>query len=52
MFNGSELVTATESDFEAGTVIWQSLEPGQSVEEHTSIRIQISKGPAESGDRG
>ena len=45
-------IDSTESDFEAGTVIWQSLEPGQSVEEHTLIRIQISKGPAESGDRG
>ncbi len=37
-------VTAVDSEFEAGTVVWQSRSAGESVEEHTKIYIQISSG--------
>ena len=37
-------VTAVDSEFEAGTVVWQSRSAGESVEEHTKIYIQVSSG--------
>ena len=43
-------IEVIESDYDEGTVIWQSREPGQIVEEHTKISIQISAGPAEDGN--
>ena len=43
-------IEVIESDYDEGTVIWQSREPGQTVEEHTKISIQISAGPSEDGN--
>ena len=37
-------IETVDSEYEAGTVIWQSLEAGKSVTEHTKISIQISSG--------
>lgn len=37
-------VETVDSDYEAGTVIWQSYDAGKSVEEHTKISLQISSG--------
>ncbi len=37
-------VDNVESDYEAGTVIWQSYDAGKTVEEHTKISLQISSG--------
>lgn len=37
-------VETVDSEYEAGTVIWQSLEAGKSVTAHTKISIQISSG--------
>lgn len=36
---------SVESELEAGTVIWQSVNPGGEVEQHTAINIQVSLGP-------
>ena len=38
-------ITSEESELDAGTVLWQSREPGESVEVHTKIYIKISSGP-------
>ena len=37
-------IETVDSEYEAGTVIWQSLEAGKSVTAHTKISIQISSG--------
>ena len=37
-------IETVDSEYEAGTVIWQSLDAGKSVTEHTKISIQISSG--------
>ena len=37
-------IETVDSDYEAGTVIWQSYDAGKSVEEHTKISLQISSG--------
>lgn len=37
-------IETVDSEYEAGTVIWQSLDAGKSVAEHTKISIQISSG--------
>jgi serine/threonine-protein kinase len=42
-------VTYVESDKPAGYVVWQSVEPNTSVEEHSKIYLQISMGPGGSG---
>jgi len=39
-------ITTAASDLEAGTVIWQSIDAGTEVQEHTKVSIQISTGPA------
>lgn len=36
---------SVESELEAGTVIWQSVNPGGEVEQRTAINIQVSLGP-------
>ena len=41
----SEVTEEYNSDVEAGRVIWQSIENNTSVEEGTSIRFRVSKGP-------
>lgn len=38
-------ISSEESDLDAGTVLWQSREAGESVEVHTKIFIKISSGP-------
>ena len=40
-------VTYVDSDLPAGTVTWQSVEAYTTVNEHTRIYLQVSKGPAE-----
>ena len=37
-------IETVDSEYEAGTVIWQSLEAGKRVSAHTKISIQISSG--------
>lgn len=37
-------ITKVESEFDVGTVIWQSRDAGQTVEERTQIDLQISSG--------
>ena len=37
-------IETVDSEYEAGTVIWQSLEAGKSVTARTKISIQISSG--------
>lgn len=37
-------IETVDSEYESGTVIWQSLEAGKSVTAHTKISIQISSG--------
>ncbi len=37
-------VETVDSDYEAGTVIWQSYDAGKTVDEHTKISLQISSG--------
>ena len=39
-------ISEVENDSPAGTVIWQSIDSGQSVSEHTVIYLKVSKGPA------
>lgn len=39
-----ENIDIVESEQEAGTVIWQSINPGGEVEAHTAISIQVSGG--------
>ncbi len=39
-------ISEVESDYAAGTIIWQSIESGESVAEHTVIYLKVSKGPA------
>ena len=41
-------VSEVEDAAAAGTVIWQSIDSGQSVAEHTVIYLKVSKGPKES----
>ena len=41
----SEVTEEYSSEVEAGLVTWQSIENGTSVEEGTSIRFRVSKGP-------
>ena len=38
-------IVGVDSELEAGTVIWQSVNPGGEVEAHTKIDIQVSNGP-------
>ena len=38
-------ITYVDSDLPAGTVTWQSVEPYTTVNEHTRIYLQISRGP-------
>lgn len=45
--NLSYKVEQVENDAAAGTVIFQSYLPGEEVEIHTRVTIQVSKGPAE-----
>ncbi len=40
-------ISEVENDSPAGTVIWQSIESGESVAEHTVIYLKVSKGPKE-----
>ncbi len=42
-------ITKVDSEYEEGTVIWQSIDSGETVEEHTTIDIQISRGNADGG---
>ncbi len=42
-------IETVDSEYEAGTVIWQSLESGKSVTAHTKISIQVSSGKTGSG---
>ena len=37
-------IESVDSEYEAGTVIWQSLEAGKDVTEHTKVSLQISSG--------
>ena len=37
-------IESVDSEYEAGTVIWQSLDAGKSVTAHTKISLQISSG--------
>lgn len=37
-------ISVVDSEFEEGTVIWQSREAGESIAEHTKIYLQISSG--------
>ena len=41
-------ISEVEDPATAGTVIWQSIESGVSVSEHTVIYLKVSKGPKES----
>ena len=38
-------VTFVESEMQAGTVIWQSVEAYTTVDEHTKVYLQVSNGP-------
>lgn len=38
-------ISEVEDDSAAGTVIWQSIDSGESVAEHTVIYLKVSKGP-------
>lgn len=38
-------ISEVESDSAAGTVIWQSIDSGESVAEHTVVYLKVSKGP-------
>ncbi len=38
-------VTFVDSEMQAGTVIWQSVEAYTTVEEHTKVYLQVSNGP-------
>lgn len=38
-------VSEVENDSAAGTVIWQSIDSGESVAEHTVVYLKVSKGP-------
>ena len=38
-------VTYVDSDMQIGTVIWQSVEPYTTVNEHTKVYLQVSSGP-------
>ncbi|PKM73888.1 MAG: serine/threonine-protein kinase [Firmicutes bacterium HGW-Firmicutes-16] len=40
-------ISEVEDTSAAGTVIWQSIESGESVAEHTVIYLKVSKGPKE-----
>lgn len=42
-------IETVDSEYEAGTVIWQSLESGKSVTARTKISIQVSSGKTGSG---
>lgn len=39
-------ISTVDSELDAGTVVWQSKEPGTEVEVHTKIYLQISSGAA------
>ncbi|MFB0919573.1 MAG: PASTA domain-containing protein, partial [Oscillospiraceae bacterium] len=41
-------ISEVEDASSAGTVIWQSIDSGESVAEHTVIYLKVSKGPKES----
>jgi beta-lactam-binding protein with PASTA domain len=43
-------VTSVESDMPAGTVVWQSVNAYETVDEHTKIFIQVSLGPGVTAD--
>ena len=38
-------ISEVENDSAAGTVIWQSIDSGESVAEHTVVYLKVSKGP-------
>jgi len=40
-------ISVVESELEEGTVVWQSKEVGEEVDQHTKIYLQISAGPKE-----
>jgi len=40
-------ISEVENDAASGTVIWQSIDSGESVAEHTVIYLKVSKGPKE-----
>lgn len=39
-------ISAVDSELDAGTVVWQSKDPGTEVEVHTKIYLQVSNGAA------
>ncbi|NCB74195.1 MAG: Stk1 family PASTA domain-containing Ser/Thr kinase [Clostridia bacterium] len=41
-------ISEVKSDLPKGTVLWQSIDGGESVAEHTVIYLKVSKGPEES----
>ncbi len=41
-------ISEVKSDLSKGAVIWQSIDAGESVAEHTVIYLKVSKGPEES----
>ena len=40
-------VTFVDSSMQVGTVIWQSVQPNTTVNEHTKVYLQVSSGPKE-----
>lgn len=42
--------STVESDMPAGTVVWQSIDAYEEVDEHTKVFVQVSSGPEANGD--